>query len=136
MDQNDFNRKIIEEFRANGGTVGGSFEGAPVVLLHTTGRKSGKERINPLMCLHEGDTIVVIASYGGAPHHPDWYHNVVANPEVTVEVGTETWPGVARVAEGEERDRLYAIQAERFPMFAEYERKTDRVIPVVILERR
>ena len=136
MGQNDFNRKIIDEFRANGGVVGKPFEGAPIVLLHTTGAKSGKKRINPLMYLQDGDTIAVFASYGGAPHHPDWYHNAVANPDITVEVGTDTWPGVARVADREERDRLYSIQAERLPMFAEYERKTDRVIPVVLLERR
>lgn len=136
MAQNDFNRRIIAEFRANGGKVGGPFAGAPVLLLHTTGAKSGKERVNPLMYLQDDGTLAVIASYGGASHHPDWFHNVRANPDVTVEIGTETWPAVAQVAPRAERDRLYALQASRFPAFAEYERKTDRLIPVVVLERR
>lgn len=137
MDQNDFNAGIIEEFRANdGAVVSGPLAGAPILLLHTTGAKSGKERINPLMYLRDGDTLAVFASYAGAEHDPDWFRNAVANPEVTVEIGTETWSGVARVTPREERDRLYAKQAERIPMFADYERKTDRVIPVVALERR
>jgi deazaflavin-dependent oxidoreductase (nitroreductase family) len=133
MDFNDFNRKVIDEFRANGGHVGGPFEGSPMVLLHTTGAKSGKERINPLMYLRDGDRILVFASKGGAPTHPDWYRNLVANPSVTIEVGEETTPGVATVLTGEERDRLYAEQARRRPQFAEYQKKTNRTIPVVAI---
>ncbi len=137
MGQNDFNAGVIEEFRANdGAVVDGPLAGAPILLLHTTGARSGKKRINPLIYLRDGDTLAVFASYNGAEHDPDWFHNLVANPEVTVEIGTETWPGVARITPREERDRLYATQAERIPMFADYERKTDRVIPVVALERR
>lgn len=136
MGQNDFNADIIEEFRANdGAVVSEPLAGAPILLLHTTGAKSGEERINPLMYLRDGDTLAVFASYAGANHDPDWFRNLVAHPEVTVEIGTEKWSGVARVTSREERDRLYAAQAGRMPTFAEYERKTDRVIPVVALER-
>ena len=134
MDWNGWNRKVIDEFRANEGRVGGSFEGAPMVLLHTMGARSGKERVNPLMYLPEGDRIVVFASKGGAPDNPDWYHNLVANPDVTVEVGTETKPGTARVAGPDERDTLYAEQARRYPQFGEYEKLTTRRIPVVVIE--
>lgn len=133
MDFNEFNRGVIAEFRANDGVLSGDFAGADVVLLHTLGAKSGAERINPLMSLPQGDDIVIFASKGGAPTNPDWYHNLVANPDVTVEVGTGTRPMRARVARGEERDRLYATQAERFPQFADYARATDRTIPVVVL---
>lgn len=131
----DFNASIIAEFRANGGKVGGPFEGAPMVLLHTTGAKSGKERVNPLVYTRDGDRYVVIASKGGAPTNPDWYHNVRANPRVTLEVGEETFEATATVVDGAERDRLFAAQAELMPGFKDYEKNTDRVIPVVVLDR-
>lgn len=134
MDWNGWNREVIDEFRANEGRVGGNFEGAPIVLLHTTGARSGEERINPLMYLPDGDRIVVFASKGGAPGNPDWYFNLVANPAVTVEVGSETRPARARVVGPDERDTLYAEQAKRYPQFAEYEKLTTRKIPVVVLE--
>jgi len=134
-DVNDFNRKLIDEFRQNHGKVTGMFENAPLLLLNTKGAKSGKERTNPVAYTKDGDRLVIIASKGGAPNSPDWYHNVVANPEVTVELPDETFTARATVAEGEERDRLYATQAAAMPAFAEYEQKTTRRIPVVILER-
>lgn len=129
----DFNQQIIDEFRAHGGEVGGMFEGAPMLLLHHRGARSGQERINPLVYLADEGRYVVFASKGGAPTNPAWYHNLLANPDVTIEVGTETIRARAEEAKGEERDRLYRTQAERNPGFAEYERKTDRVIPVVVL---
>ena len=132
----DFNARIVEEFRANEGRVGGMFEGRPMALLTTTSRKTGKKRTNPLMYLRDGDRVFVFASWGGAPRDPGWYRNVVAHPDVEVEVGTERYPARATVVTGEERDRLYAKQAETWPQFAEYQEKTDRVIPVVALERR
>lgn len=132
---NDWNTKIIEEFRANEGRVGGPFEGAPMLLLHTTGAKTGRVRVNPMMYLEEDGTLYVFASKAGAPTNPDWYHNLVANPEVTVELGTETLAACARVLEGVERDRVYAKQAELYRGFAEYQAKADRVIPVVALDR-
>lgn len=133
----DWNTSIIEEFRANGGKVGGPFEGATMLLLHTTGAKTGADRVHPLMYQAQGDDdLVVFGSYAGAPSHPAWFHNLVANPEVTVEVGTETVPMRARVAEGEEHERLWNRQKELVPGFADYERKTTRRIPVVVLERR
>ena len=131
----DFNAPIIEEFRANGGKVGGQFEGAPILLLHHTGAKSGKERVNPMMYQADGDRFAVFASKGGAPTNPDWYHNLVVHPEAAIEVGEETIPVVARVAEGEERERIWERQKREWPGFADYERKTDRQIPVLILER-
>jgi deazaflavin-dependent oxidoreductase (nitroreductase family) len=134
-DPNDFNAPIIEEFRANGGKLGGGFEGAPMLLLHTTGAKSGKARVNPTMYLADGDRILVFASKGGADTNPDWYHNLVANPKVEVELGTERFPVTAVVLHGVERDRFYAEQAKRYPGFKEYEERTSRVIPVVALER-
>jgi deazaflavin-dependent oxidoreductase (nitroreductase family) len=135
-DTNDFNGPIIEEFRANGGKVGGMFEGAPMVLLHHKGAKSGTERVNPLMYRDLGDgSIAVFASKGGAPTNPDWYHNLIANPDVVVEVGSETFPARARVARGEERTRIWEEQKRRNPAFAKYEDATSREIPVVILER-
>jgi len=134
-DYNDWNTKIIEEFRSSGGKVGGPFAGAPLLLLTTTGAKSGQKRTTPMMYLTDGDRLAVFASKAGAPTNPDWYHNLVANPRVAVEVGTESFEVEAQVADRAERDRLYAIQAERYPGFAEYEQKTDRVIPVVLLTR-
>jgi deazaflavin-dependent oxidoreductase (nitroreductase family) len=134
-DVNDWNSGIIEEFRASGGKVGGQFEGAPLLLLTTTGAKSGKKHTTPVMYLEDGDRVLVFASMAGAPTNPAWYHNLRANPEATVEVGADTYRVAAEVVEGEERDRLYAKQAAAYPGFAEYEAKTDRVIPVVALER-
>jgi deazaflavin-dependent oxidoreductase (nitroreductase family) len=131
----DFNAKIIEEFRANHGKVGGGFDGAPMVLITTTGAKSGEERTNPLVYLSDGDRVVIFASKAGAPTSPDWYHNLVANPRVGVEIGDETFSAEASEVKGEERDRLYAKQASIMPGFAEYQAKTDRVIPVVVLTR-
>jgi deazaflavin-dependent oxidoreductase (nitroreductase family) len=133
---NDFNREIIEQFRANKGTmVSGPFKGGPLLLLTSTGAKSRQPRVNPLAYSRDGDRFVIIASKNGAPTNPDWFHNVVAHPEVTVEVGPERFPAKATVAEGSERDRLYAAQAALMPGFAEYEKKTIRRIPVVVLER-
>jgi deazaflavin-dependent oxidoreductase (nitroreductase family) len=132
---NDWNSKIISEFRANGGRVGGQFEGAPLLLLHTTGARTGQERVNPVMYQAVGDDFAVFASKAGAPVNPDWYHNLLANPRVRAEVGTETIELTARVAEGETRERIWAAQKSAYPGFADYERKTTRQIPVVILER-
>ena len=131
---NERNKMIIDEFRANGGKVGGPFEGKSLLLLHTKGAKSGQERINPMACIRDGDRLAVIASKGGAPTHPDWYYNVVANPQVTVEVGTEKFQAVAKVAEEPERTRLYEKMVGMMPGFDDYRRKTTRVIPVIVLE--
>ena len=132
---NEWNKKVIAEFRANEGKVGGSFEGKTLLLLHTIGAKSQQERINPVACVMDGDRLAVIASKAGAPTHPDWYYNVVANPRVTVEVGTETFQAKATVAEEPERTRLYNQMVEVMPGFDDYRRKTTRVIPVIVLER-
>lgn len=134
-DANDFNQKVIEEFRANGGKVGGMFANRAMLLLTTTGAKSGQPRIAPLVYTTDGDRIVVIASKGGAPTNPDWYHNLLAQPLTTVEVGAEAYQARASVTSGAERERLYAAQAELMPFFAEYQRNTEREIPVVVLER-
>ncbi|HEV2089390.1 MAG TPA: nitroreductase family deazaflavin-dependent oxidoreductase [Cryptosporangiaceae bacterium] len=134
-DPRDWNKRIIEEFRANGGRVGGRFEGAPMVLLTSTGARSGRPHTTPLMYLPDGDRVIVFASKGGAPTNPDWFHNVVAHPRVTVEVGSESFEADAVVLEGDERDRLFAEQAKRYPRFAEYAANTPRKIPVVALER-
>lgn len=134
-DMNDFNAQVIAEFRANEGQVGGPFAGSTVLLLTTTGAKSGLERVNPVVARVEDDRIYVFASKAGAPTHPDWFHNLVARPEVTVELGAERFAARAVVVEGAERDRIYAAQAAEFPNFAEYQEATDRVIPVVLLER-
>jgi deazaflavin-dependent oxidoreductase (nitroreductase family) len=132
---NDFNTEIIEQFRANSGAMNsGPFKSAPLLLLGTTGAKSGQPRVNPLVYTRDGDRYVVIASKGGAPTNPDWFHNVVANPEVTLEVGPERFPARASIPQGDERKRLYAAQAALMPGFAEYQRKTTRQIPVVVLE--
>jgi deazaflavin-dependent oxidoreductase (nitroreductase family) len=129
----DFNDQIIEEFRANEGRVGDRFEGNPLLLLHHTGAKSGKSRINPLAYLSDGGRYVVFASKGGAPTNPDWYHNLKAHPTATIEVGTDTIDVVASEATGEERERLFRIQAERVPQFAEYQKQIKRLIPVIVL---
>jgi deazaflavin-dependent oxidoreductase (nitroreductase family) len=131
---NDWNAKIIQEFRANGGKVGGPFEGAPILLLHTTGAKSGKERVNPMMYRQVGGNYVVFASKAGAPTNPDWYHNLVSNPAVRAEIGAQTLELTARVASSAEREPIWAAQKADYPGFAEYEHKTSRQIPVVILE--
>ncbi len=132
----DFNRAVIEEFRANHGAVGGGFAGAPMVLLTTTGAKSGQKRVNPLVALVQGGTLYVVASKAGAPTNPDWYHNLLATPEVEVEFGDERFGATAVPVTGPERDRLYAAQVAQQPGFADYEKATTRVIPVVELRRR
>jgi deazaflavin-dependent oxidoreductase (nitroreductase family) len=133
-DRHARNTRIIEEFRANGGKVGPPFEGRPMLLLHTKGRKTGQPRINPLVYLADGDRFVIIASKGGAPRDPQWYRNLVANPDVEIEVGTRTIPVKAVVVTGPERDELYARQAAVMPAFAEYQQRAGRVIPVIALE--
>jgi deazaflavin-dependent oxidoreductase (nitroreductase family) len=131
----DWNSKIIAEFRANEGKVGGQFEGAPLLLLHTVGAKSGQPRVNPMMYQDiGGNNVAVFASKAGAPTNPDWYHNLLANPRVSAEIGTGTVEAVARVAEGDERERIWGAQKRAYPGFADYETKTTRQIPVVILE--
>ena len=131
----DWNSKIIAEFRANEGKVGGQFEGAPLLLLHTVGAKSGQSRVHPMMYQDIGDDgVAVFASKAGAPTNPDWYYNLVANPRVSAEIGTGTVEAVARVAEGDERERIWGAQKRTYPGFADYETKTTRQIPVVILE--
>jgi deazaflavin-dependent oxidoreductase (nitroreductase family) len=129
----DYNEQIIEEFRANEGRVGGRFEGTPLLLLHHTGAKSGNSRVNPLAYLSDGGRYVVFASKGGAPANPDWYHNLKAHPNTTIEVATDTIDVVASEATGEERERIFQIQAERVPQFAEYQKQIKRLIPVMVL---
>jgi len=130
----DWNATIIDEFRANGGKVGGNFEGAPLLLLHTTGAKTGQERVNPMMYRQVGGNYAVFASKAGAPTNPDWYHNLLAHPAVTAEIGTQTLPFTARVAGSDERAEIWTAQKTDYPGFADYETKTSRQIPVVILE--
>ncbi len=130
---NDWNKAVIDEFRANSGKVGGNFAGRTLLLLHTTGAKSGQERINPVAYVQDGDRYVIIASKGGAPTNPDWYYNLLAHPRVTVEVGTEQFQAQAAVVSEPERTRLYSKMVEMMPGFAEYREKTTRQIPVVIL---
>ena len=132
---NDRNKAIIDEFRANGGKVGGPFAGRTLLLLHTIGAKSGQKRINPVACITDGDRLVIIASKGGAPTNPDWYYNIVANPLVTVEVGTKQFQARAAVSAEPERTRLYNQMVAMMPGFAEYQTKTTRVIPVITLTR-
>ncbi len=131
----DWNKAIIEEFRANGGKVGGFFAGSTLLLLHTSGAKSGQPRINPVAYVKDGDQYVIIASKNGAPTNPDWYYNLVAHPDVTVEVGMEQFPVHATVTAEPERTRLYQKMVDMMPGFAEYEQKTTRKIPVFILTR-
>jgi deazaflavin-dependent oxidoreductase (nitroreductase family) len=135
MSANNWNDGIIEEFRSNQGKVGGRFEGRPLLLLHHRGAKTGTERVNPLayQALPDG-SFAIFGSRGGSPRNPDWFHNVKANPEVAVEVGTERIDGKARVAEGEERERIWEKQKQDMPGFADYEKKTDREIPVIVIE--
>jgi deazaflavin-dependent oxidoreductase (nitroreductase family) len=132
----DFNAQVIAEFRDNHGKVGGNFEGAPLLLLHSTGAQSGEERVSPMMYLPDGDRFLVFASKAGAPTNPDWYHNLKAHPEATIEVGDETIAVRAEELPRAERDEKYAEQAALYPGFADYEKKTDRVIPVLALTRR
>jgi deazaflavin-dependent oxidoreductase (nitroreductase family) len=134
-ERNIFNQSIIEEFRGNAGKVGGPYDGATLLLLHTTGAKTGRPRVNPVAYQAVGDGFAVFGSKGGAPTSPDWYYNLLANPDTTVEVGTDTLPVRARVAEGEERDRIWAKQKQVMRGFADYETKTTRQIPVIVLER-
>ena len=129
----DFNAQIIEEFHANEGRVGGMFAGMPLLLLHHTGAKSGKRRINPLAYQSDEGRYVIFASKAGAPTNPDWYHNLIADPNVSIEVGSDTVDVLASEAMGEERERLFRTQAERVPQFAEYQEQAGRVIPVIVL---
>jgi deazaflavin-dependent oxidoreductase (nitroreductase family) len=132
----DWNDNVIAEFRENEGRVGGNFEGAPLLLLHSTGAKTGQERVSPVMYLAVGDGVAVFASKGGAPDNPDWFHNLSAHPDARIEIGSETRDVTARVLDAEERAPIWEKQKELFPGFAGYEEKTDRVIPVVMLDPR
>ncbi len=133
----DWNAGIIEEFRANEGRVGGNFDGAPLLLLHTTGAKSGEERVHPMMYQDLGNgSVAVFASKAGAPDNPAWFHNIVANPDASAEIGTETRVFRARTAAGDERERIWTKQKADYPGFADYETRTTREIPVVILDPR
>lgn len=136
IDFNEFNRGIVDEFRANQGKVGGPFEGAPMILVNHQGAKSGKPYTTPLVYTRDGDNYVIIASKAGAPEHPQWFHNLVANPDITIEVGRDTIPVRARVSEGDERARLYRAQADLMPNFDDYAKATTREIPVIVLEPR
>jgi deazaflavin-dependent oxidoreductase (nitroreductase family) len=131
----DFNSNVVDEFRANGGKVGGYFEGRPMMILTSIGAKSGKQRVHPLVYTTDGDDYVIIASKGGADTNPDWYHNLLANPVATVEVGTERFQVRSRLTAGAERRRLYDAQSALMPGFAEYEQKTTREIPLFVLSR-
>ena len=132
---NDFNQTVIAEFHANGGKVGGMFANTPLLLLTTIGAKSGQPRTTPLAYTTDGDRFIVIASKAGAPTNPDWYYNLLANPIVTVEIGQERFQARAAIAEGQERERLYAQMGAQLPQFLEYQQKTSRQIPIVVLER-
>lgn len=132
---NEYNKQVITEFRANEGKVGGQMENMSVILLTMTGAKSGRTITKPLVYTTDGERIVVIASFAGAPHHPGWYHNLVANPEVTLEIGTERFRARAEVTSGEERQRLFDAQAAQMPIFHDYQKKTSRQIPVVVFNR-
>jgi deazaflavin-dependent oxidoreductase (nitroreductase family) len=136
-DVNEWNRQVIEEFRENGGTCGVVFEGKPLLILHSTGAKSGAERLNPPMYQDVGDGWAIFASKAGAPTNPHWFHNLVANPEATIEVGADTVAVTARVTDGEERERIWSTQKVEAPEFAEYDESSrGRVMPVIVLERR
>jgi deazaflavin-dependent oxidoreductase (nitroreductase family) len=134
-DMKEFNQRVITDFRANGGKVGGQMANIPLLLVSMTGAKSGRTITLPLAYSKDRDRIVVIASYAGAPHNPSWYHNLVAHPVVTVELGGEKYQARASVAEGAERDRLFKQQADQLPIFDEYQKKTARRIPVIVLDR-
>jgi deazaflavin-dependent oxidoreductase (nitroreductase family) len=132
----DWNKQVIEEFRANDGKVGGRFAHMDLLLLQTIGAKSGLPRTTPLVCMADGDRYIIIASKGGAPSHPDWYYNIAANPDVHVEVGTDQFKALASVVEEPERSQLYGKMAARYPFFAEYAENTTRIIPVIVLTRK
>jgi deazaflavin-dependent oxidoreductase (nitroreductase family) len=132
----DFNSRTISEFRNNHGRVGGNFEGAPLLLLHALGRRTGRERVNPLMYLKDGERLLVFASKGGADTNPDWYYNLKAHPDIQIEVGDEKIDVHAHEVMGTERDAIYARQATMYPAFADYQRRTKRIIPVIALTRR
>jgi len=133
----DWNQKIIEEFRANEGQVGGQLQGAPLLLLHTVGARSGKERVTPVMYRRlDDDTVAVFASKAGAPTNPDWYHNLLVNPSATVEIGSQTYDVTSRVLDDDQREPIWTKHKAEYPGFAEYESKTSRTIPVVVLKRR
>jgi deazaflavin-dependent oxidoreductase (nitroreductase family) len=132
---NDFNQRVIAEFRANEGKVGGQMAGMPVMLLTTTGAKTGRALTKPLAYTKDGDRIALIASFAGSPKHPAWFNNLVANPTVTVEVGSDRYQARAIVTSGAERQRLFNAQAALMPIFHDYQKKTSREIPVVVLER-
>jgi deazaflavin-dependent oxidoreductase (nitroreductase family) len=134
-EMSEFNKRIIEEFRANRGKVGGQFANAPMLLLTTTGARSGRSYTTPLVYSKDGERIVIIASKAGAPNNPDWYHNLRAHPTVTVEVGAERFQAKAVITSGEERERLFNNHAQMLPIFNEYRKKTTRQIPVIALER-
>ncbi len=136
MDMNEFNAGVIEEFRANAGKVGGPFEGAPMILVHHTGARSGTERVTPLVFRPDGDGWVIFASKAGAPDNPDWYHNLKANPDTAIEIGSERIDVTAVELTGEEREVIWEQQKVDAPQFAEYDAKTDRVIPLIRFERR
>lgn len=136
MSRVDFNAQTIAEFRKNHGKVGGHFEGAPLLLLHTVGKKTGKPRVNPMMYLKDGERYLVFASKGGAPTNPDWYHNLKANPDVEAEIGDEKLKMRAQVLVGAEHDRIYKKQSSLYPQFGEYQKKTSRTIPVISLTRK
>jgi deazaflavin-dependent oxidoreductase (nitroreductase family) len=132
---NERNARVIAEFRSSSGAPGGPGAGRPLLLLTTTGARTGQQRTTPLVYLADGERLLVFASKGGSPTNPDWYHNLVANPRVTVEVGPETYEAQATVLRGEERDQLFARQAAAMPNFGEYQQKTKRTIPVIALSR-
>jgi len=132
----DWNAHTIAEFRKNHGKVGGNFEGAPLVLLHTVGKRSGKLHVVPVMYLKDGERYLVFSSKGGAPTHPDWYHNLKAHPDIQIELGDDTVDVHAEEVEGHEHDALYERQATLYPQFAEYQRRTKRIIPVIALTRK
>jgi deazaflavin-dependent oxidoreductase (nitroreductase family) len=133
--RNEFNQTVIDDFRATGGKLSGQFAGTPMLLLHTTGARTGQERVHPVVYLADGEDMVVFASKAGADTNPDWYHNLMAHSRTKVELGSETVEVEARVAEGDERERLWTKQKQEMPNFAEYEQKTTRTIPVVVLQR-
>jgi deazaflavin-dependent oxidoreductase (nitroreductase family) len=135
MAMNEFNERVIKEFRVNGGKVGTPFANAPMILVTHTGAKTGKSYTTPLVYSRDGDRIVVIASKAGAPNNPSWYHNLVAHPTATLEIGTESFKAKARVATGDERERLFNQQAAQMAVFNEYRAKTTRKIPVIVFER-
>ncbi|HLJ81961.1 MAG TPA: nitroreductase family deazaflavin-dependent oxidoreductase [Ktedonobacterales bacterium] len=135
-DQRGYNRNLIEQFRAERGNVGGPMAGRHLLLLTTTGAKSGQRRTTPMMYIPDGDRLIVMASNAGAPAHPDWYRNLVAHPDVTVEVGAETYDATAIVTEGAERQRIWDMVVEQYPFFIEHQAKITRQIPVIALERR